>query len=94
MNYSHRIKVFGRELLVRSETSPEKVREIETFLNDKIAEVSVTVKGGDPQVVAILTLMNIAEAYLELTGEQEGFRKQGEKVSHMLQRLNQVVEQD
>lgn len=93
LSSSHRIKVLGREILVRSSSSPEKVREIEAFVNEKVAEVAPSVKGGDPQVVAILALMNIAEAYLSLAREQEGLRKQGEKVSRLLQRLDAVVEQ-
>lgn len=93
LSSSHRIKVLGREILVRSASAPEKVREIESFVNGKVAEVASSVKGGDPQVVAILALMNIAEAYLALAREQEGLRNQGEKVSRLLQRLDAVVEQ-
>ena len=92
MSSSYRIKVLGRELLVKSKAPAETVREIEAFVNGKVAEVTSSVKGGDPQVVAILALMNIAEAYLGLVKEQDELSVQREKVSTLLQRLDSVVE--
>ncbi|SNB46339.1 cell division protein ZapA [Geobacter sp. DSM 9736] len=89
---SHRIRVLGRELLVKSEAPPEKVREVEAFVNDKISEVAASVKGGDPQIVAVLALLNIAEAYLDLFSKYEVSKRQEEKLSDLLQRIDDVVE--
>jgi cell division protein ZapA len=92
LSTSYRIKVLGRELLVKSKAPAETVREIEAFVNGKISEVTASVKGGDPQVVAILAMMNIAEAYLSLIKEKDALGMQTEKVNRLLQRLDSVVE--
>lgn len=89
MNSLHRVRVLGRELQVRSASPAEAVREVEAFVNEKLAEVATSVRTGDSQIVAILTLMNIAEAYLALARENETSRRQGrERISRLLQRLD------
>jgi hypothetical protein len=80
----HRIRVLGRELRVRSAALPETVQEIESFVNEKLSGVAASVTGGDSQVVAIITLMTIAEAYLTLVKEQEASRQQETKWLTML----------
>ena len=90
MNSAHRIRVMGRELQVKSAASAESVRKIEAFVNEKLVEVEASVKGCDSQLVAILTLMNLGEAYLNLLRENESIRQQAkETVSRMLQRLDE-----
>lgn len=76
MSSLHRIRVLGRELQVRSAALPETVQEIESFVNGKLSGVAASVTGGDSQVVAIITLMTIAEAYLTLVKEHEASRQQ------------------
>ena len=88
MSSLHRIRVLGRELQVRSAALPETVQEIEAFVNDKLSGVAASVTGGDSQVVAILTLMTIAEAYLSLVKEQDASRQQEtEWLTTLLQKL-------
>lgn len=62
--------MLGRELRVKSAALPEVVHEIEGFVNGKLAEAACSVKGGDVQVISILALMTIAEAYLSLLKQQ------------------------
>lgn len=88
---SHRICVMGRELQVRSSAAPETVSEVESFVNAKLAEVSAAVQGGDTQVIAILALMNIAEAYLAVMRERDSLTSQGEAT---VRRLLGRIEQD
>ena len=88
MSSLHRIRVLGRELQVRSVALPETVQEIEAFVNGKLSGVAASVTGGDSQVVAILTLMTIAEAYLSLVKEQDASRQQEtEWLTTLLQKL-------
>ena len=83
----------GRELQVRSTASAESVREVEAFVNEKLAEVAAAVKTTDSQIVAILTLMNIAESYLALARETESSRQQGrERISRLLRQLERNQE--
>ncbi len=63
---SHRIKVLDREINVRTTADGDTVRDIEFFVNRRLAEVEDTGKTGDKELAAILTLMNIAEDYLAL----------------------------
>lgn len=93
MNSSHRVRVLGRELQVRSMAPADSVREVEAFVNEKLAEVAASVKTNDPQIVAILTLMNIAESYLALARENDAYRQQGsERISRILYELERNLE--
>jgi len=90
VKFTHRIRVLGRELQVKSTTPPERVREIETLVNDKVAEVAGSIMGGDMQVVAILAMMNMAEAYLTLASKQEEADQLGkEKVCRLLRQIDE-----
>lgn len=90
MNSAHRIRVMGRELQVKSAASAESVRKIEAFVNERLTEVATSVKGFDSQLIAILTLMNLSEAYLNLVRENESIRQQAdERVTRLLQRLDE-----
>lgn len=64
MKQRHRIRVLGRELQVRSDSSPVAVQEVESYVNRKLAEVSASVPAADQQLVTLLTLLNVAESYL------------------------------
>ncbi len=92
MSSLHRIRVLGRELQVRSAAHPETVQEIENFVNGKIAEAAASIKGGDSQVVTILTLMTMAEAYLSLQKEHERSRLHDvERANALIEKLDSVV---
>ena len=91
MSASHRICVMGRELQVRSAASSETVREVEAIVNAKLAEVAAAVQVSDTQLVAILALMNIAEAYLAVQKERDLLQSQGEAT---VRRLLGRIEQD
>ncbi len=93
MNSSHRVKVLGRELHVRSQALAESVREVETFVNGKLAEVAASAKTNDSQIIAILALMNIAESYLALVRENDAYKQQGsERISKLLYSLERHME--
>lgn len=66
MKRTHRICILDREIQVKSSASAESVREIETYLNDRAAEVAISLPNADQQLVAILVLLNITESYLAL----------------------------
>ena len=92
MSSLHRIRVLGRELQVRSSALPEQVREIEELVNRKLAEVAASIKGSDPQLVAILTLMNIAEEYLSLVRGQETSRElEAKRLAMLLRKLEETL---
>jgi cell division protein ZapA (FtsZ GTPase activity inhibitor) len=91
--YSHRVKVLGRELQVRSTATADSVREVETFVNEKLKEVAASVNTSDTQIVAILALMNIAESYLALTkGHDDHLREGNERISRLLCEMQRNLE--
>ena len=64
MKSSHRIRILGREIQVRSSASAEAVTAVEEFINRRLAEVAVSLPNADQQLVTLLTLLNITESYL------------------------------
>lgn len=66
MKSSHRIRVLGREIQVRSSASARDVQEVESYVNRRISEVAVSLPNADQQLVTLLTLLNITESYLAL----------------------------
>ena len=86
---THSIKVLGRELQVKSTSSAEQVAQIEGLVNEKLNEASAAISGGDSQIVAILAMMNLAEAYLALKNECEAERRTNrERITGLLGRLD------
>ena len=92
MSTLHRIRVLGREIQVKSTASRDTVREVESFVNEKIAEVAALARGGDTQAVAVLTLMNIAEEYLSLVkAYNSNKRLDDERICRLLERVSHVM---
>jgi cell division protein ZapA len=88
----HRVKVFGREVQVRSSASAEDVREVESYVNNTITQVQTSMKTTDFQILAILTILNIAESYLLQSREcaqQEHFTR--EKISRLSRHIDEAV---
>ena len=89
---THTIRVLGRDLQVKSAASAEHVAGVESFVNAALAETEAAVKGGDGQVVVILTLMNIAEAYLAVRDEDEQRRRsQHERIAALIARVDEQL---
>ena len=92
VNSLHRVKVFGREVQVRSSASAEEVREVESLVNDTIAQVQTSMKTADFQILAILALLNVAESLLLQSREcswQEYFIR--ERISRLTRHIDEAV---
>ena len=86
---THSIRVLGRDLQVKSVSPPEHVAQVEALVNEKLAEAGAAVSGGDNQVVVILAMMNLAEAYIAAQKELEEERRSCRvRVSGLLERLD------
>lgn len=95
MSSLHRVKVFGREVQVRSSASAEEVKEVESLVNDTIAQVQTSMKTTDFQILAILALLNVAESFLLQSREcsrQENFVR--EKISRLTRHIDEAVVHD
>lgn len=84
MKSSHRIRVLGRDIQVKSAASAEAVSEIEDYLNERSAEVALSLPNADQQLIALLLLLNTTESYLALrrseTPSGAGFQKAVENI--------------
>ena len=91
MKQAHLITVLGREIPVRSSASAEKVRAVETLVNGQIDQIRGGITSTDPQLLAILALLNLAESYLELQTRHESSASEA-RVAQLLDRLDKVLE--
>jgi cell division protein ZapA len=91
MTKAHLLTVLGREIPVRSSASEEKVRQIETFVNTRIDAIRTKMTTADPQLLVTLTLLNLAESYLELQARQAGSKMLDTKVNTLLERLDKIL---
>ena len=74
---------------MKSASSPEHVAQVEALVNDKLAETKAAVNTADSQIVTILAMMNLAEAYLAAQRELEEERKACRlRVAGLLERLD------
>ena len=86
---THSIRVLGRELQVKSSATPEHVAQVEALVNQKLAEANAATNGGDSQMVSILAMLNIAEAYLALKNERDEEQAASrDRLSGLLKRLD------
>jgi cell division protein ZapA len=93
LSSSHRVRVLGRELQVRSTATADTVREVEAFVNERLKEAAALLNTSDPQIIAILALMNIAESYLALISENDASRNEGsERISRILCEVDRILE--
>jgi cell division protein ZapA len=60
----------GRELQVRSAASAAAVEEVEAYVNQKLADVAASLPHADQQLVTLLALLNVSEAYLALQRQE------------------------
>lgn len=91
MKATHLVTVLGREIPVRSSAPEKKVRAVETFVNERIDEISSRLAAADPQLVVTLALLNLAESYLE----KQNLRTDKEleaRIGSLLNKLNQTLE--
>ena len=90
---THSIRVLGRDLQVKSASAPEHVAQVEALVNEKLVEAGKAVSGGDNQVVVILAMMNLAEAYIAAQKELEEERLSSRnRVGALLERLDRQLD--
>jgi len=89
---SHRIRILGREIQVKSSSSIESVREVEEYLHERAAEVALSLPNADQHLIALLVLLNITESYLALRrGEPSGGAEFQQAVDSMVVKINTAL---
>jgi cell division protein ZapA len=89
---THSIRVLGRDLQVKSASTPEHVAQVEALVNEKLAEAGRAVSGGDNQVVVILAMMHLAEEFLAAKRKLDEERRVCEvRISRFIEQLDRQV---
>ena len=92
MKTSHRIRILGRDIQVKSSSSVESVREVEEYLHERAAEVALSLPNADQHLIALLVLLNITESYLALRrGEPSGGAGFQQAVDSMVAKINTAL---
>ena len=88
---AHLVTVLGREIPVRSSAPEEKVREVEAFVHSRINAIQERLSTADPQLLATLALLNLAESYLELQERQGGANPLDARLVDIISRLDNAL---
>ena len=90
---SHRVRVLGKEVQVKTTASAEQVQEIESFVNTTITELQAMMTTADPQIIAIMALLNLDESCLQQRRDSNGLRRLvTERVSRLLHMIEEVAQ--
>jgi len=84
---SHTVTILGRELSVISSASPEKVRGVELFVNERLEDIAGKLKKTDIQLTLILALLNVAEELLELKNSEKKEQDIEKRVAVLIDRI-------
>lgn len=67
-----RVQIFGSEYRIASETDPEHIRKVASYIDQKMREVASALALRTRSTVAILTAVNLADELFKI--EEEGRR--------------------
>jgi cell division protein ZapA len=65
------VEIFGHRYTVKSEFSEDQVKHVAEYVDGKMRELAEGTKSVDSLHLAILTALNIAQAYLQEKGNNE-----------------------
>ena len=64
-----RVQVFGSEYRIASDTDPEHIREVASYIDQKMREIASALALRNRSTVAILTAVNLAEELFKIEEE-------------------------
>ena len=82
------VRVFNQELRIRTDESPEYVREVARYVDTKIYEVVNSASATSPTKAVMLAALNITD---ELFREREKLRQLSEKVQQQSELLQKRI---
>lgn len=82
------VKIFNQELRIRTDESPEYVREVARYLDAKIYEVVNSASASSPTKAVILAALNITD---ELFRERNAMQSLSEKLKQQSELLQQKL---
>lgn len=95
MKQAVQVTILGQQYTVKSEASPEEVRRVAEFVNNRIAEVVAASRAVDTLNTAILALMNVGGAYLRLQDKAGAAERDlKERLNRLLARLDDACQEE
>lgn len=91
MKQTHLVTILGREIPVKSSAPEAAVRQVETFVNQRIHEITAKLAAADPQLVVTLALLNLAEQYLSQQSGQADVAALDARLQQMLGRIDAAL---
>lgn len=67
-----RVQIFGSEYRIDSETDPEHIRKVASYIDQKMREIASALALRTRSTVAVLTAVNLADELFKI--EEEGRR--------------------
>ena len=64
-----RVQVFGSEYRIASDTDPEHIREVASYIDQKMREIASALALRNRSTVAILTAVNLADELFKIEEE-------------------------
>lgn len=69
MKQSVQVTILGQQYSIRSSKTPEQIRQVAAFVDERIAEVLTSGATANSVDAAVLAFLNVAGSYLDLQGE-------------------------
>ena len=82
------VTILGQQYTIRGESGPEEIRRVAAFVNEQVDLVVSGRKSVDTLNTAILALLNVSGAFLQLRDEG---RRDEEALRKVLDRLEDVL---
>ena len=88
---AYQININGNRLQISSPYGEEHISEVEQFLDDKISEINEQSNVLGPTNLAFLVALNMADELLNLRNRQSNYDDVEESLSHLCDRLENVL---
>jgi cell division protein ZapA len=82
------VEIFGHRYTVKSEFPAEQVKQVAEYVDGKMREVEQGTKSVDSLHLAILTALNIAQAYLQ---EKDNNKELLQRIEEKADRLDEFI---
>jgi cell division protein ZapA len=81
---SVKVEIFGQTYTINGDASQEHIIGLADYINDKMVEISSGIVNNNPQQIAILAALNIADEYFQLRKIKAGSEEAVEEKAKML----------
>ena len=86
------VDIFGQTYSVRAAGDPDYIRELASFVDKKMREVSEHAPTVDAAKIAILTALNISDEFYQFRTKQEGDPgRLAKRASRLVERLDEIL---